>query len=102
MIADASNGNNLRRKTMRRPVTFFACTLLALSACSGPPGSGGAVVPFVGSTAGNEVGGVVPLSGATKEQALKMAQVHCSQYGRSARILSIRAEDGGKVVFECL
>jgi hypothetical protein len=105
MIADAPNGNNLQRTlrtTMRRPVTFLACALLALPACSGPPGSGGAVVPFVRTVAGNEVGGVVPLSGTTKEQALKTAQVHCSQYGRSARILSIRAEDGGKAVFECL
>jgi hypothetical protein len=99
--------NRLKRthlKKMHRPlVTFFALSLLGLSSCSDArtPGSGGVVTPFVGTAAGNEVGGVVPLSGTTKEQALKIAQIHCSQYGHSARIISIRAEDGGKAVFEC-
>ena len=64
--------------------------IIGLAACAGPK------VP------GNEVGGVVPMAGMTQEQALKIAQAHCTNYGRSARMLSIRAEEGGKLVFECL
>jgi hypothetical protein len=89
----------------RRPRIFaVAFTLLPLSACTVPWVAGSdpaGVRPFVGTVAGNEIGGVVPLVGSTKEQALKMAQTHCSQYGRSARILSLRNEEGGKAVFEC-
>jgi hypothetical protein len=88
----------------RRPVALLvAFAVLALSACAEPNGNdAGARTPFVGAVTGNEVGGVVPLVGVAKEQALNMAQAHCSRYGHSARILSIRPEDGGKAVFECL
>jgi hypothetical protein len=85
-------------------IIFVVCALLPYSACTVPRVAGSdtsGVRPFVGTVAGNEIGGVVPLLGNTKEQALKMAQTHCSQYGRSARMLSIRNEEGGKVVFEC-
>ena len=84
---------------------LVAVALLLLSACAGPKIAGsdpGGARPFVGTVAGNEIGGVVPLAGNTREQALKIAQTHCSQYGRSARMLSIRTEEGGKVVFECV
>ena len=84
---------------------LVAVALLLLSACAGPQVAGSdpaGVRPFVGTVAGNEIGGVVPLAGNTKDQALKMAQTHCSQYGRSARMLSIRNEEGGKAVFECV
>jgi hypothetical protein len=64
--------------------------MAALSACAGP------------RVAGNEIGGVVPLVGTTQEHAFEMAQAHCSNYGRSARLLAIRAEEGGKAVFECV
>ena len=91
---------------MTMPGLFLvAVALLLLSACAGPKIAGsdpGGVRPFVGTVAGNEIGGVVPLVGNTKDQALKMAQTHCSQYGRSARMLSIRNEEGGKAVFECV
>ena len=91
---------------MTMPGLFsVAVALLLLSACAGPKVAGsdsGGIKPFVGTVAGNEIGGVVPLAGNTKDQALKMAQTHCSQYGRSARMLSIRNEEGGKAVFECI
>src|SRR3984893_18416555 len=64
--------------------------ILTLSACAGP------------RIAGNEIGGVVPLVGTTQEHAVDAARTHCSIYGRSARILAIRAEEGGKAVFECV
>jgi hypothetical protein len=64
--------------------------ILTLSACAGP------------RVAGNEIGGVVPLVGTTQEHAVDAARTHCSIYGRSARILAIRAEEGGKAVFECV
>ena len=89
----------------RCPKIFLvAFALLPLPACTALTVAGsdtGGVRPFVRIVAGNEIGGVVPLVGNTKEQALRMAQTHCSQYGRSARILSIRNEEGGKAVFEC-
>jgi hypothetical protein len=64
--------------------------IAALSACASP------------RVAGGEVGGVVPLTGITQDQALALATAHCSKYGRSARIIAVRAEEGGKAVFECL
>jgi hypothetical protein len=71
--------------------SFIAiASILALSACAGA------------KVAGNDIGGVIPLVGTTKEHALEMARDHCSLYGRSARILAIRAEEGGKAVFECV
>jgi hypothetical protein len=76
----------------RNRVVFWLLSfalLATLAACAGP------------RVAGSEIGGTVPMIGATQEQALKLAQAHCSNYGRSARILSIRAEEGGKAVFEC-
>jgi hypothetical protein len=61
-----------------------------LGACAGP------------RIAGGEVGGVIPLSGITQEQALGMAQDHCAAFGHTARPLAIRREEGGKFVFECV
>ena len=61
-----------------------------LCACAGP------------KVAGNEIGGVVPLAGITQEQALKAAQGHCAGFGRTARALAVRREEGGQFVFECV
>jgi hypothetical protein len=63
---------------------------IALCACAGP------------RVAGNEIGGVVPLTGITQERALEMAQGHCATYGRTARTLGVRNEEGGRFVFECV
>jgi hypothetical protein len=51
--------------------------------------------------AGTEIGGTVPMAGITRQQAAEMARLHCAKYGRSARILAIRTEDGAKAIFEC-
>ena len=74
------------------PVLILLAGSLAttLCACAGP------------KIAGSEVGGVLPLSGITQEQALKMAQDHCAAFGHVARTLAIRGEEGGKFVFECV
>jgi hypothetical protein len=50
---------------------------------------------------GSEVGGTVPMTGITRQQAAELAKYHCAKYGRSSHILAIRAEDGVKAVFEC-
>ena len=77
---------------LRRVASCFVCTasLVALSACIGP------------KVAGSDIGGVVPLAGISQEQALELARTHCAKYGRSARMLGIREEDGQKAVFECI
>jgi hypothetical protein len=73
------------------PLLWLAGALaIALCACAGP------------RVAGNEIGGVVPLAGITHEQALKVAQGHCAGFGRTARALAVRGEDGGQFVFECV
>jgi hypothetical protein len=53
------------------------------------------------NVAGSEIGGTVPMAGITREQAADQARAHCAKYGRSARILAIRSEDGVKAIFEC-
>ena len=52
--------------------------------------------------AGNEVGGVVPLAGISREEASELARGHCAKYGRTSRLLGVRTDDGQKVVFECV
>jgi hypothetical protein len=63
--------------------------VLMLSGCVGP------------GAAGNEIGGAIPMEGITRQHASAIARFHCAKYGRSARILAIRSEDGQKAVFEC-
>jgi hypothetical protein len=69
----------------------------------------GLPVPFtlsgcVGPTvaAGGAIGGAVPMAGITRPQAAELARAHCAKYGRSARILAVRSDDGDKAVFECI
>ena len=58
---------------LRRVPHWFVCMALLteLSGCVGP------------KVAGNEIGGVVPLTGISQEQALELARTHCAKYGRS-------------------
>jgi hypothetical protein len=71
------------------PIWLAAALATTLCACAGP------------KVAGNEIGGVVPPAGITQEQALKVAQGHCAGFGRTARALAVRGEEGGQFVFEC-
>jgi hypothetical protein len=72
-------------------LTWLAGALATtLCTCAGP------------KIAGNEIGGVVPLTGITQDQALRMAQGHCATFGRTARTLGVRGEEGGQLVFECV
>lgn len=64
--------------------------LLTLSSC------------VTANIAGSEVGGTIPMAGLTRQQAAEQARSYCARYGRSARILAIRREDGVlKAIFEC-
>jgi hypothetical protein len=54
------------------------------------------------AVAGNEIGGAIPMAGITRQQAAEIARAHCLKYGRSARILAIRSDEGVKAVFECI
>lgn len=54
------------------------------------------------TVAGSEIGGTVPMTGITRQQAAEMARAHCAKYGRSSRMLTIRSETGDKAVFECI
>ena len=51
---------------------------------------------------GSVIGGAVPMAGITRVQAADLARAHCAKYGRSARVLAIRSDDGEKAVFECI
>jgi len=53
------------------------------------------------NVAGSEVGGTIPMTGITRQEAADVARAHCAKYGRSSRILAIRSEDGVKAIFEC-
>ena len=53
------------------------------------------------NVAGSEVGGTIPMTGITRQQAADVARAHCAKYGRSSKILAIRSEDGVKAIFEC-
>jgi hypothetical protein len=75
---------------MRQIAYWLACAASLLSACAGP------------KIAGNEIGGVVPLAGISREQVLELARSHCAKYRRSPRMLGTRAEEGLKAVFECI
>jgi len=72
------------------PIGLAGALATALYACAGP------------KIAGNEIGGVVPLTGITQDQAVRMAQGHCATFGRKARALGVRNEEGGQLVFECV
>lgn len=48
---------------------------------------------------GNAVGGV--MHGATEATGYRVAQAHCQQYGKNARITQI-VVIGGSVVFDCV
>jgi hypothetical protein len=72
------------------PIGLAGALATTLCACAGP------------KIAGNEIGGVVPLTGITQDQAVSMAQGHCAAFGRKARTLGVRNEEGGQLVFECV
>jgi hypothetical protein len=74
----------------------FIMLVLASTAMSGLSGCAGPRV------AGNEIGGAIPMSGISRNQAADLAKAHCSKYGRSSRMLSVRTEEGEKAVFECI
>jgi hypothetical protein len=71
--------------------SVFSVSAIVLSACARTT-----------VAVGGEIGGVVSLVGISQDQALKSAQDHCSKYGTSARMVSVRPEEGGKFVFECV
>jgi hypothetical protein len=72
-------------------VLLLASTAMhGLSGCSGP------------KVAGNEIGGAIPMTGISRNQAAEMAKAHCAKYGHSSRMLSVRSEAGEKAVFECI
>jgi hypothetical protein len=79
---------------MNRLVAAMLCGATAALALSG-------CVTAASSVTGSEIGGTVPMTGITRQQAADMARTHCAQYGRSSRILAIRSDDGVKAVFEC-
>jgi len=74
----------------------FIGLLLALPAVSVLFGCAGPRV------AGNEIGGAIPMGGITREQAAELAQAHCSKFGHSSRMLTVRGGTGEKAVFECI
>jgi hypothetical protein len=83
------------RATMIRPVAALLIGLPAAFLLSG-------CILLGPTVAGTEVGGAVPMTGITRLEAADLARAHCAKYGRSSRILAIRAEDGEKAVFECV
>lgn len=71
-------------------LVLASTTMSGLCGCSGP------------RVAGNEIGGAIPMAGISRSQAAEMAKAHCAKYGHTSRMLSVRAEAGDQVVFECI
>ena len=77
---------------LRRSSTFSALAVgLLLSSCAGPgPG-----------LTGNDTGGIIPWSPASRALAAEMAAAHCARYGKIAKITSVQAEYGHYIGFAC-
>jgi hypothetical protein len=67
--------------------------LAALSGACAGPGPG---------LTGNNTGGIIPWSPANKHFAFDMADAHCAQYGKLARVTSVYAQHGHYIGFACL
>jgi hypothetical protein len=50
---------------------------------------------------GNDTGGIIPWSVETEAAALTIANGNCGQFGKYARITSIRRVYGDYIVYEC-
>ena len=77
---------------LRRPLVLTALAVgLLLSSCAGPgPG-----------LTGNDTGGIISWSPASRALAAEMAEAYCARYGKAARITSVQAEYGGYIGFAC-
>ena len=53
---------------------------------------------------GNEAGGIVMHGGINPANAFTLAQNHCQEFGKSARITNVTHQDysGDPVLFECV
>ena len=51
--------------------------------------------------AGDANGGVITWLGINAPMAQQRADTHCREYGKTARLVSIDSNPGGRVVFEC-
>ena len=63
--------------------------------------SSGAALAFVWGSKGNDTGGIIPWSVETEAAALTIANGNCGQFGKYARITSIRRVYGDYIVYEC-
>lgn len=75
---------------MSRSLLVFAIGMM-LASCAGPgPG-----------LTGNDTGGIIPYSPASRAIARQWAAEHCARYGKVARITSVHAEYGNYIGFAC-
>ena len=69
-----------------------ACAMLA-----GAP----ALADWVPSFKGNDTGGIIAYSLASRTDARQLAVDHCASYGKVVKFLAVEPHDGGYVSFAC-
>jgi len=50
---------------------------------------------------GNDTGGIIAYSMATRQDARQLAVDHCAFYGKVVKFLAVQAYDGGYLSFAC-
>jgi hypothetical protein len=74
-----------------------AAGLLALGMIASQSARADIVPPFKG----NDTGGIIAYSMATRVDARQVAVDHCARYGKVAKFLAVQGYDGGYISFAC-
>jgi hypothetical protein len=74
-----------------------AAGLLALGMMASQSARADIVPPFMG----NDTGGIIAYSMATRVDARQVAVDHCARYGKVAKFLAVQGYDGGYISFAC-
>ncbi|GLR93331.1 MULTISPECIES: hypothetical protein [Bradyrhizobium] len=74
-----------------------AAGLLALGMMASQSARADIVPPFKG----NDTGGIIAYSMATRVDARQVAVDHCARYGKVAKFLAVQGYDGGYISFAC-
>ncbi|MCL2714670.1 MAG: hypothetical protein FWD68_08850 [Alphaproteobacteria bacterium] len=83
---------------MRR---IIAAGLVAFSLSAVFAGAACADILPVPPVKGNDTGGIIAYSVATRSDVREIAVEHCARYGKVAKFLGAQAYDGGYISFAC-
>ncbi|KRP96443.1 MULTISPECIES: hypothetical protein [Bradyrhizobium] len=78
-----------------------AAGLLASLVVSGMMASQSARADYVPPFKGNDTGGIIAYSMATRVDARQVAVDHCARYGKVAKFLAVQGYEGGYISFSC-